>query len=238
MNGRSAVRRFALDFCCGRRLPPGSRSECANCGQSVMAEITAMFPPLPEFIIYDLETTGLSADRCEIIQIAAVRFRGGRVASDEFFHSYARPSAPIPAFIARYTGVTDAHVADAPRPHEALAQFACFVGGATGLIAHNGHRFDSRFLEATCRRHGLGTREVRSIDSIQLSRRVFGTARGTGHGLDRVLIRLGIDQEGAVRHDARGDVILLGRAVEAMWKKLKLDAAFTGLRTHPTHLPA
>ncbi len=190
-----------------------------------------------EYVIYDLETTGLSADHCEIIQIAAVKFRAGRVAVEEVFHSYARPSEPIPAFIARYTGVTDAHVAAAPRPHEVLERFSAFVGSAAGLIAHNGHRFDSRFLEATCRRHGVATREVHSLDSIEFSRRVFGTARGTGHGLDRVLGRLRIDQEGAVRHDARGDVALLGKAVESMWSTLRLDAACTGIPSHWTHLP-
>lgn len=193
--------------------------------------------PPAEFVIYDLETTGLSPDRCEIIQIAAVRFRGGRVVREEMFFTYARPAQAIPAFIARYTGVTDAHVAAAPRPHEALAGFARFVGDAAGLIAHNGHRFDSRFVEATCRRHGLGTRAVHSIDSLHLSRRMFGTARGTGHGLDRVLSRLGIGREGATRHDARGDVALLGRAVEVMWNALQLDAACSGLPSHRTALP-
>ena len=138
----------------------------------------------PMFVIYDLETTGLRPDDCEIIQIAAVRFREGRLNHAETFFSYARPALPIPAFIVRYTGVTDRHVAEAPRPHEVLQQFAEFVGADCGLIAHNGHRFDSRFLDATCRRHGLGTRQVHSIDSLHFSRRLFGTARGTGHGMD------------------------------------------------------
>ena len=105
------------------------------------------------------------------------------------------------------------------------------------MIAHNGHRFDSRFVEATCRRHGLGTRPVHSIDSLHLSRRMFGTARGTGHGLDRVLSRLAIGRDGAIRHDARGDVALLGRAIEVMWNKLALDTAWPGLPSHRTSLP-
>lgn len=190
------------------------------------------------FVIYDLETTGLSPDRCEIIQLAAVRFREGRMHRAETFFSYARPSEPIPSFIARYTGVTDAHVAGAPRPHEVLVDFARFVGADCGLIAHNGHRFDSRFLDATCRRHGLATREVRSIDSLHFSRRLFGTARGTGHGMDRMLARLGVNAKNdEARHDARGDVALLGRALEIMWERLGLDAACSGLPRHTTSLP-
>ena len=191
------------------------------------------------FVIYDLETTGLSPDRCEIIQLAAVRFREGRVHRAETFFSYARPAEGISAFIARYTGVTNAQVADAPRPHEVLVNFARFVGDDHGLIAHNGHRFDSRFLDATCRRHGLGTRQVPSIDSLHFSRRLFGTARGTGHGMDRMLARLGVGAEGPeARHDARGDVARLGRALEIMWARLGLDAACSGLPTHTTSLPS
>ena len=191
------------------------------------------------FVIYDLETTGLRPDDCEIIQIAAVRFREGRMHRAETFFSYARPARPIPSFIARYTGVTDRHVAGAPRPPEMLRRFAEFVGEDSGLIAHNGHRFDSRFLDATCRRHGLDTRQVHSIDSLHFSRRLFGTARGTGHGMDRMLARLGIGAEpGESRHDARGDVALLGRALELMWERLGLDAACSGLPRHPTSLPA
>ena len=190
------------------------------------------------FVIYDLETTGLRPDDCEIIQIAAVRFREGRMNQAETFFSYARPARPIPAFIARYTGVTDRHVAGAPRPHEVLREFARFVGEDAGLIAHNGHRFDSRFLDATCRRHGLGTRQVHSIDSLHFSRRLFGTARGTGHSMDRMLTRLGVcAQPGEARHDARGDVALLGRALEIMWERLGLDASCSGLPRHHTSLP-
>ncbi len=230
---------LANHFCCGRRVAPTKNAPCcAICGRIVFKPDATTAAPPGEFVIYDLETTGLCAERCEIIQLAAVKFRNGRVAAAEFFHSYARPAERIPAFIARYTGVTDAHVAGAPRPHEVLVDFSEFVGGAAGLIAHNGHRFDSRFLEATCRRQGLGTRQVSSIDSLHFSRRVFGTARGTGHGLDRVLSRLGIGKEGVARHDARGDVVLLGRAIEAMWSTLRLDAACTGLPRHVTRLPA
>lgn len=187
-------------------------------------------------MIYDLETTGLSPDFDEIIQVAAVRFRNGAVSSSEMFFSYARPRRPLPSFITSYTGITSADVARAPRPDEVVREFARFVD-ASGLIAHNGHRFDSKFLEAACRRHGLAVNGVYSIDSIQLSRRVFGTVAGAGHGLDRVLARLGISGSRFARHDARGDVELLGRAVERMWSRLGLDAQGSGIRGHATTLP-
>jgi DNA polymerase III alpha subunit (gram-positive type) len=192
--------------------------------------------PGTDFIIYDLETTGLSPERDEIIQIAAMKFRHGKLVRSESFFSYAKPTRSIPPFITSYTGITNRHVANAPGAHEVLIQFAEFVG-AGNLIAHNGHRFDSKFLAATCLRRGIATKEVTSIDSLTFSRRLFGTVRGTGHGLDRVVSRCGIAKEGLARHDARGDVELLGLAVEVMWQKLGLDPQCMGIPTHGTQLP-
>ncbi|MES2571571.1 MAG: 3'-5' exonuclease [Verrucomicrobiota bacterium] len=192
--------------------------------------------PHTEFVIYDLETTGLSSEFNEIIQIAAMKFRDGRMVREESFFSYVKPLSTIPAFITRYTGISNAHVADASPACEVIVQFSRFVAGAT-LIAHNGQRFDSRFLEATCRRHQISTREVRSIDSIQFSRRLFGTVRGTGHGLDRVLSRLAISSSAHARHDARGDVELLGLAIELMWRRLQLDHFCAGIPLHKSSLP-
>ena len=47
-------------------------------------------------------------------------------------------------------------------------------------MAHNGLRFDSKFLAATCRRHGLPMREVNAIDTVHMSKMLFGKTRGTG----------------------------------------------------------
>jgi len=189
-----------------------------------------------EYVIYDLETTGLRPDAEEIIQIAGVRFREGAVVGGETFFSYVRPLRQIPDFITSHTGITNRDVADAPGACEVVKAFGQFVGGAR-LIAHNGHRFDSKFLAATCLRHRLASVEVDSLDSIHLSKRLFGNARGTGHGLDRLLARLGISAAGVSRHDARGDVELLGKAVERMWGQLGLDGQGSGLPLHKTRLP-
>ncbi|RYD30559.1 MAG: 3'-5' exonuclease, partial [Verrucomicrobiaceae bacterium] len=143
---------------------------------------------------------------------------------------------PISPFIESYTGVTNRHVANANRPEEVLCEFAVWAGDAT-LIAHNGLRFDSKFLSATCRRHGLPTREVHSIDTIHMSKMLYGKTRGTGHSLDHLISRLRIDQSGIRRHDARGDVEILGRAVSGMWQRLQLDHAFNGVPRHSTLLP-
>jgi len=78
---------------------------------------------------------------------------------------------------------------------------------------------------------------VDSIDSIHLSKMLFGNARGTGHSLDHLVSRLRIQSQGARRHDARGDVQILGDAVASLWQQLQLDGAFNGVRRHEAILP-
>ncbi|MBC7365558.1 MAG: 3'-5' exonuclease [Undibacterium sp.] len=171
-------------------------------------------------VIFDLETTGLSPARHEIIQIAAIRMRAGRILTEETFATFVQPTQPIPAQISGYTGITRAHVGDAPRPAEALVAFSRFVGDAT-LVAHNGHRFDLPFIHATCARHALPVRPVTYIDSLALSRQLWG-GRG-GHGLDAVMARLCLSLPDARRHDARGDVQILAETVRQMWSQLSPD---------------
>ncbi len=89
------------------------------------------------------------------------------------------------------------------------------------MIAHNGGRFDVPFLRESCLRHQLPVRETAFLDSCRLSRQLWG-GRG-GHGLDAVMGRLGLSSEGVRRHDARGDVALLARAVAQMWRRLQVE---------------
>ena len=170
-------------------------------------------------IIFDLETTGLSPYSHEIIQIAAVRMRVGVWQEEEKFETFVRPTQRVPSFITGLTGITQSDVARAPLPAEALKAFSRFVGEQATMIAHNGGRFDVPFLRESCLRHQLPVRETAFIDSCQLSRQLWG-GRG-GHGLDAVMGRLALSGDGVRRHDARGDVALLGRAVSQMWQRLQ-----------------
>ncbi|RYD17381.1 MAG: 3'-5' exonuclease [Verrucomicrobiaceae bacterium] len=218
----------------GTKSAMGTRVSCPGCQHRFYW--TDRWHAGESFVIYDLETTGLYPDTDEFIQIAAMRFTAGCLCPEDTFASFAKPRRPISSFIESYTGVTNRHVANANRPEEVLCDFAAWAGDAT-LIAHNGLRFDSKFLTATCRRHGLAAREVHSIDTIHMSKMLYGKTRGTGHSLDHLISRLRIDQSGIRRHDARGDVEILGRAVSGMWERLQLDHAFNGVPRHSTLLP-
>lgn len=167
------------------------------------------------FVIFDLETTGLSPNYHEIIQIAGVRISSGagRRAQAEAFSTYVRPTRAIPGMISEITGIGDEHVADAPDAACGLARFARFARNAT-LVAHNGSRFDMRFIRAACVRHRMAMREVEFVDTLTLARSLWGH-RGP-HNLDAIAERLGISTDGRRRHDALGDVRILADAFSRM----------------------
>ncbi len=192
--------------------------------------------PPNEWVVFDLETTGLSPEVDRVIQIAAVRMRGGRVSAAETFFSYVDPQRPIPAWIEQYTGVTNHQVRGAPPVDRMLSAFSAWAGDAL-LVAHNGHRFDMNFLRAGCVRHAMPTRPVVYHDSIWLSRTVWPTPR-LRHGLDAVLERLCLSKSSVRRHDARGDVELLGCAMERMAAELSGRGHACDLRTEQGVLPA
>jgi DNA polymerase-3 subunit epsilon len=175
-----------------------------------------------DLVIFDLETTGLSPTANDIIQIAAVRVRLGNILHSESFSPFVNPGYSIPSFITSYTGISNAHVRNAPTAATALPRFSSFVGEST-LLAHNGHRFDMPFIRAACSKNRLPTRLIKYADSIYLSKQVWQSSRR--HGLDAVLERLRINWSGYRRHDARGDVGLLAEAVIIMWRQITPSCA-------------
>jgi DNA polymerase III epsilon subunit family exonuclease len=97
-----------------------------------------------EFVVFDLETTGLSAARNRICEIGAVRVRALELADS--FQSLVNPGRSLPEQVARLTGLRDPELRRAPSASAVLRRFLAFAGDDL-LVAHNA-RFDQRFLEA------------------------------------------------------------------------------------------
>lgn len=95
-----------------------------------------------DFIVIDVETTGLDARFCEIIEISAIRYRAG--AETEVFNSLVKPSEPIDEFITSLTGITNEMLESAPDISSVISDFYNFVGDET-LVGYNVN-FDINFL--------------------------------------------------------------------------------------------
>ena len=118
-----------------------------------------------EFIIFDIETTGLSPVDCGITEIGASLYRGGEIV--ENFGTYVNPEMPIPENITSLTGITDDMVKDAPKTKEAVQKFLAFAGNRM-LVAHNAN-FDVGFIRKACEKYKIKFNNP-YLDTLPLSR--------------------------------------------------------------------
>ena len=122
-----------------------------------------------EFVVFDLETTGLSAIRNRMCEIGAARVRA--LAIEDTFETLVNPGTALPASIAALTGIREGDLRRAPRPELAVRRFLAFAGDVA-LAAHNA-RFDLSFLEREVER--LTGRRVAApvVDTVWLARRLL-----------------------------------------------------------------
>lgn len=95
-----------------------------------------------EFVAIDIETTGLSEQRDEIIEIAAIRFAGGKAVAR--FDSFVKPRSKVPKFIQQLTHISNSDLNEAPPITEVLPKLRDFVGKSV-LVGHN-VAFDVGFI--------------------------------------------------------------------------------------------
>ena len=95
-----------------------------------------------DYTVVDIETTGLSPDKCEIIEISALKVRNDEIV--DTFSTLIKPSKRIDPFIVRLTGITDEMVAEAPKIRAVLPAFMEFV--AEDFILGHNVNFDINFI--------------------------------------------------------------------------------------------
>ncbi|WP_369824892.1 PolC-type DNA polymerase III [Sporosarcina sp. P13] len=125
------------------------------------------------YVVFDVETTGLSAVYDTIIELAAVRVRNGEII--DRFERFANPHHPLSSVTTNLTGITDDMVKDAPEVSEVMEEFVEFIGDAV-LIAHNAS-FDMGFFYASCKRAKIDVPAYPVIDTLELSRFLYPELR-------------------------------------------------------------
>ena len=165
-----------------------------------------------EFIVFDLETTGLSAATERITEIGAVRYKGGEILDK--FNTFVNPHMPIPPKIVELTGITDEMVKDAPDEDEAIRQFLAYCGENPIFIAHNAN-FDIGFTKAACERCGIEFNHP-YIDTVPLARALHPTLKN--HKLDTVGEYLEIPP--FEHHRACDDALALAQIVQKEFELL------------------
>lgn len=171
---------------------------------------------LDEFVVFDLETTGLSAwGGDEIIEIGAIKVFGTEIDDKNTFHSLVNPKRPIPPDATRVNGITNEMVASAPAIDDVLPLFWDFVG-QSWLVAQNA-KFDLSFLMKYLVQRKL-KKQFEVYDTVTLSRRAF--PEESGHNLDKIAKRLGLAYNISERHRSTCDVQLTAQAFIRLKERL------------------
>ncbi len=168
--------------------------------------------PLQEdtYVVFDVETTGLSAVHDTIIELAAVKVRGGEIV--DRFSSFANPRRKLTSTITELTGITDEMLEGAPEVGEVLQRFLDFVGDSV-LVAHNA-RFDMGFLQMGVQRLGLDSITNPVIDTLEMARSLYTGLKN--YRLNTLCKHFGIElkQHHRAIHDAEATGHLLWKMVE------------------------
>lgn len=123
---------------------------------------------IKDYVAFDLETTGLSCDTDEIIEIGALKVKDGKVV--DRFMSLVHPKAAIRPEITQITGITNEMTKTAPEVSIVIPEFIEFCGDDI-VLGHN-VMFDYKFVKTFARRCGLDF-EKKGIDTLKIARKVL-----------------------------------------------------------------
>lgn len=167
------------------------------------------------YVVFDVETTGLSAVYDTIIELAAVKIRDGEII--DRFERFANPHHPLSATTINLTGITDDMVRDAPEVTEVITDFYNWIGEDI-LVAHNAS-FDMGFLNVGYKKIGLDRAMNPVIDTLELARFLYPEMRN--HRLNTLAKKFDIEltQHHRAIYDAEATGYLLLRMLQDVKEK-------------------
>ncbi len=171
-----------------------------------------------EFVVFDLETTGIGAYSNEIIEIGAVKIANGVIT--ETFSTFINPGRPIPYNIQKLTGINDTMVEDAPVIKQVLPAFLEFCGNAV-LVAHNAS-FDTGFINQKAKDLCIHT-DFTVVDTVAMARALLPELKK--YKLDTVAKALGVPLEN--HHRAVDDAGATAEIFIRLLKRLDSKGIYT-----------
>ena len=171
-------------------------------------------------VILDTETTGLSADKDRIVEIACIELNN-HIPTKNIFHTFINPETKVSADAFSVHGYSDEFLSNKPKFKEIVKNFLNFIKDKK-LVIHNAD-FDLGFLNNELKR--LNVKPILKsdvVDTLQIARSKFP---GVGNSLDALCKRYKINVEAREKHSALIDCHLLSKVyIELIDKKeLTLD---------------
>ncbi|MDD5945223.1 MAG: PolC-type DNA polymerase III [Clostridia bacterium] len=165
-----------------------------------------------EYVVFDIETTGLNKEKCKIIEIGAVKIKNRKIT--DRYSTFIDPQEKLSDEIVELTNITDKMLEGQRTIDVVLPEFMDFVGDAV-LVAHNAS-FDTGFVRIKGEELGLGAMHNTILDTLELSRTLLKDLKK--HKLDIVAKRLGVSLEGHHRavNDAEATAEIFLKLVEML----------------------
>jgi DNA polymerase-3 subunit epsilon len=170
------------------------------------------------FLVIDVETTGLSAEKNRITEIACVLVRGGEIVDEK--RTLVNPEQAIPVAIQQMTGITNAMAFAAPKGDAVFPEIRAWIPDDAIFTAHN-VAFDFGFLQSSFHRHGVREMHHAKLCTARLARRILPKQRSWA--LQHLAAYFGIKVQG--RHRALGDAHATAKALIEMLDILQEEFA-------------
>jgi DNA polymerase III epsilon subunit family exonuclease len=160
-----------------------------------------------DFIVLDVETTGLRPYRQRMIEICAIRYEGG--VRRDLFSTLLNPERRLPAYISRLTGIDDGQLAGAPVFPVVAEQLVRFLGDHL-LVGYN-IGFDLAFINAELKRAGQRPLLNEWLDLLPLANQLVSGIRRSGLGTLCQLLGVDARERHRATADAEATAVVFGR---------------------------
>lgn len=151
------------------------------------------------YTVVDIETTGLSPSRDEIIELSALKIRNGNIRGK--FSRLIKPETPIGSFITRLTGISNDMVMTSPKIEEVLPEFTEFISDDV-ILGHN-VKFDLNFIRTNLEKCGFLPLKNNTADTMTLARRY---CKLKSHSLKNLALHYNVSISG--HHRALNDCLI------------------------------
>lgn len=176
---------------------------------------------LKDYVVFDLETTGLSSEFDEVIEISAIKVIDGEIADE--FSTLVKPEIKISEAASAVNGITEEMVKNAPSFEKVLKEFLDFVGNLT-VVGHNVYGFDLKFIDRDCKKFFGKSFANPYSDTLILSRDYRPDMKS--HTLSAMAQEYSIPVIGA--HRALNDCVM----TQQVYVNLRYDMTTESMREH------
>ena len=120
---------------------------------------------IDNYVVLDLEMTGLNPKNDKVIEIAAVKVQNGKIA--DTYSTLVNPQIKISERITELTGITNEMVTSGASMDEAMQKLIDFIDGEV-IVGHN-VRFDYSFIKQWAVNHKIPL-ELKAYDTLKMAR--------------------------------------------------------------------